>query len=71
MLIKNTTIPEAMSQTDTELVKMEESEDEYKLQKMQILRDYNIYLNFMETYFSNKNAEPLPKGKELSKIIFG
>ena len=66
-----TTIPEAMSQTDTELVKMEESDDENKAQKMQILKDYNIYLNFMEKYFSNKNAEPLPSGKELSKIIFG
>ena len=66
-----TTIPEAMSQTDTELVKMEESDDENKDQKMQILKDYNVYLNFMEKYFSNKNAEPLPSGKELSKIIFG
>ncbi len=66
-----TTIPEAMSQTDTELVKMEESDDEHKVQKMQILKDYNVYLNFMEKYFSNKNADPLPSGKELSKIIFG
>ena len=66
-----TTIPEAMSQTDTELVKMEESDDENKDQKMQILKDYNVYLNFMEKYFSNKNAEPLPSGKELSRIIFG
>ena len=66
-----TTIPEAMSQTDTELVKMEESDDENKAQKLQILKDYNVYLNFMEKYFSNKNAEPLPSGKELSKIIFG
>ena len=65
-----TTIPEAMSQTDTELVKMEDSDDENKAQKMQILKDYNVYLNFMEKYFSNKNAEPLPSGKELSKIIF-
>ena len=60
-----------MSQTDTELVKMEESNDENKPKKMQILKDYNIYLNFMEKYFSNKNAEPLPSGTELSKIIFG
>ena len=47
------------------------SNDENKDQKMQILKDYNVYLNFMEKYFSNKNAEPLPSGKELSKIIFG
>ena len=65
-----TTIPEAMSQTDTEFSKMEESDDENKNQKMQILKDYNIYLSFMEKYFSNKNAEPLPSGKELSKVIF-
>ena len=50
---------------------MEESDDENKVHKMQILKDYNVYLNFMEKYFSNKNAEPLPSGKELSKIIFG
>ena len=50
---------------------MEDSDDENKAQKMQILKDYNVYLNFMEKYFSNKNAEPLPSGKELSKIIFG
>ena len=50
---------------------MEESDDENKNQKMQILKDYNIYLSFMEKYFSNKNAEPLPSGKELSKVIFG
>ena len=66
-----TTIPEAMTQTDTELVKMEDSDDENKSQKMQILKDYNIYLSFMEKYFSNRNAEPLPGGKDLKKIIFG
>jgi len=66
-----TTIPEAMSDTDTEFAKMEESDDENKSQKMQILKEYNIYLSFMEKYFSNRNAEPLPSGKELSKIIFG
>ena len=60
-----------MTQTDTELVKMEESDDENKSQKMKILKEYNIYLSFMEKYFSNKTAEPLPSGKELSKIIFG
>ena len=65
-----TTIPEAMTQTDTELVKMEESDDENKSQKMQILKDYNMYLSFMEKYFSNRNADPLPSGKDLKKIIF-
>jgi hypothetical protein len=38
---------------------------------MQILKDYNVYLSFLEKYFSNRNAKPLPTGKELSKLIFG
>ena len=42
-----------------------------KEQKIMILKDYNKYLSFMEKYFSNKNAEPLPIGSELSKHIFG
>ena len=65
-----TTIPEAMSQTDTEFAKMDESNDENKSHKKQILKDYNIYLSFMQKYFSNSNAEPLPIGKELIKAIF-
>ena len=66
-----TTIPEAMTQIDTEFSKLEDNEDEMKTQKLQILKDYNKYLIFMEKYFSNKNSDPLPSGPELSKHIFG
>ena len=66
-----TTIPEAMSQIDTEFSNLDDTEDELKAEKIIILKEYNKYLSFMEKYFSNKNAEPLPTGSELCKHIFG
>ena len=65
-----TTIPEAMTQTDTELSNLEDSEDENKDKKLKILNDYNIYLSFLENYFSTKNPQPLKNGKGLIKQIF-
>ena len=50
--------------------KIEDDNDDNKEEKISLLKDYNKYLSFLEKYFSNKNAEPLPSGKELSKIIF-
>ena len=66
-----TTIPEAMTQIDTEFSNLDDTEDELKAEKIIILKEYNKYLSFMEKYFSNKNAEPLPTGSELCKHIFG
>ena len=66
-----TTIPEAMTQIDTEFSKIEDGNDENKEEKISLLKDYNKYLSFLEKYFSNKNAEPLPDGSKLSKLIFG
>ena len=66
-----TTIPEAMNQIDAEFSRLEDNDDEMKDKKLKILNDYNKYLSFLEKYFSNKNAEPLPSGSELSKLIFG
>jgi len=66
-----TTIPEAMMQTDTELVNLEKGDDDLKEEKLKILNDYNTYLIFMEQYFSDKNAKPLKQGPELVKQIFG
>ena len=60
-----------MTQTDTELSNLEDSEDENKDKKLKILNDYNTYLSFLENYFSNKNSQPLKTGKELVKQIFG
>ena len=65
-----TTIPEAMNYVDTEFTKLEENDDEDKEKKLIILKDYNKYLQFLEKYFSNKNAEPLPTGPDLAKIIY-
>ena len=66
-----TTIPEAMSQIDTEFSNLNDTDDNLKEEKIIILKEYNKYLSFMEKYFSNKNAEPLPTGSELCKHIFG
>ena len=66
-----TTIPEAMMQTDTELVNLEESDDDLKDEKLRILNDYNTYLIFMEKYFKDRNAKPLKSCHELVKQIFG
>ena len=38
---------------------------------LSIIKDYNTYLIFLEKYFSDNNAKPLKKGKELIKQIFG
>ena len=65
-----TTIPEAMNYIDTELSKIEENDIENKDEKMEIIKDYNKYLIFIEKYFSNKNAEPLKTGKQLVDQIF-
>ena len=66
-----TTIPEAMNYIDVEFSRLEDNDDEMKAEKLQILKDYNKYLIYMEKYFSNKNATPLPVGSKLSKHIFG
>ena len=65
-----TTIPEAMNYIDTELSKIEDNNDENKEEKIKIINDYNKYLIFFEKYFSDKNAKPLKKGKDLIKQIF-
>ena len=59
-----------MNYVDTEFTKLEENYDEDKEKKLVILKDYNKYLQFLEKYFSNKNAEPLPSGFDLAKMIY-
>ena len=61
-----TTIPEAMKQID-DLKSSEKITDK----EIKILDDYDTYLKFIEKYFSSKNAEPLKKGINLIKQIFG
>ena len=65
-----TTIPESMNYVDTELSKLEDSEDENKKDKIRDMKEFNQYLIFLENYFCDKNAKPLKKGRELIKQIF-
>ena len=59
-----------MNYVDTELSKIEDTNDENKEEKIKIIKDFNQYLIFMEKYFSDKNSKPLKKGKDLIKQIF-
>ena len=61
-----TTIPEAMNEIDDW-----KSKDGITDKEMKMLDEYDIYLKYMEKYFSSKDAEPLKKGPELAKEIFG
>ena len=65
-----TTIPEAMGLVDTELAKIEDEGSQDLEEDTKILNEYNQYLNFLEKYFSDKNARPLKLGKELIKQIY-
>ena len=60
-----TTIPEAMKEIDDW-----KSKDETTDKQIKMLDEYDIYLKFMEKYFSDKDAKPLKKGQELVKQIF-
>ena len=61
-----TTIPEAMKEIDDW-----KSKEDITDKQIKMLNEYDIYLKFMEQYFSYKDAKPLKKGKELTKQIFG
>ena len=65
-----TTIPEAMNYVDTELLNIEKNNDKNKEEKTTIIKEYNTYLIFLEKYFSDENAVPLKKGKDLIKQIY-
>ena len=60
-----------MNYVDTELIKLEKSNVNNKEEKIRIVKDFNTYLIFLEKYFSDENPQPLKKGKELVKQIFG
>jgi len=61
-----TTIPEAMKEIDDWKCKEKTTDKEMKM-----LDEYDVYLKFMEKYFSSKDAKPLKKGLRLAKQIFG
>ena len=60
-----TTIPEAMKEVDDW-----KSKEGITDKQINILDEYDVYLKYMEEYFSSKNAKPLKKGSELAKEIF-
>ena len=60
-----TTIPEAMKEIDD--WKSKEGTTE---KQIEMLNEYDVYLKFMENYFSSKDAKPLKKRKDLVKQIF-
>ena len=64
-----TTIPAAMEEVDTLSFKMEHEEksDEIKQQIYQ----YNIYINFLNDYYSDSNPKPMLFNESLSKRLFG
>ncbi|MBI29447.1 MAG: hypothetical protein CMI95_06140 [Pelagibacteraceae bacterium] len=65
-----TTIPEAMGLVDTEMARIEDEGGKNREEDIRILNEYNLYLDFLEKYFSDKNAKPLKTGKKLVEQIF-
>ena len=63
------TIPAAMEEVDTISLELEEKESELELKKQ--IDQYNIYINFLNDYYSNSNPQPVMFGKVLSKKLFG
>ncbi len=65
---KFTTIPSAMEEADTLSFEMEEGEKNEFIAKQ--LEQYNIYINFLNDYYNNPNAQALRFDKLLSKKLF-
>ena len=58
-----------MEEVDTISLELEEKESELELKKQ--IDQYNIYINFLNDYYSNSNTQPVKFGKVLSKKLFG
>ena len=63
-----TTIPSAMEEVDTLSLKME-NEEQDRVIKEQIYQ-YNIYINFLNDYYSDSNPKPILFNESLSKRLF-
>jgi len=64
-----TTIPAAMEEVDTLSFKMENEEEDYEADQQ--IYQYNIYINFLNDYYSDSNSKPILFNKSLSKRLFG
>ena len=64
-----TTLPAAMEEADSLSLEMEntKSNDELKEQ----LDQYNIYINFLNDYYNEKNPKPVKFDYTLSNKLFG
>ncbi len=63
------TLPGAMEEADTISLEIEEKGDDSNL-SMQ-LKQYNIYINFLNDYYKQLNPRPLKFDSNLSKKLFG
>jgi hypothetical protein len=64
-----TTIPAAMEEVDTLSFKIENEEESFKMNEQ--IYQYNIYINFLNDYYSDSNPKPILFNKSLSKRLFG
>ena len=64
-----TTIPAAMEEADSLSLEIEENDlgDDLKEQ----INQYNIYINFLNDYYSNPKPQPIKFDRNLSKKFFG
>ena len=62
------TIPAAMEEADSLSLKIEENDLGNDLKEQ--IDQYNIYINFLNDYYNNPNANPIQFDKNLSKKLF-
>ena len=65
---KFTTIPSAMEEADSLALKLEEEGSNELVEKQ--LEQYNIYINFLNTYYNDSNALALKFDENLSRKLF-
>ena len=65
---KFTTLPSAMEEADSLSLEMENNNQDNFLKKQ--LEQYNIYINFLNEYYNNSNAQALKFDSNLSKKLF-
>lgn len=63
------TIPSAMQEADN--ISLEIEEEEASLNLKEQLDQYNIYINFLNDYYSEKNPKPIRFDSLLSRNLFG
>ena len=64
-----TTIPSAMEEVDTLSLKMENEQEDREIKEQ--ISQYNIYINFLNDYYSDSNPKPISFNESLSKSLFG